>query len=206
MSFAIADAFMGGGPDYAAAAQSAEDRRQGAVTSGTKSINDAFSGFNPQFYKNRQQAYVNFALPQLGEQYQQARNDIGFGIANRGQYGGSNARKQWSDLFRTNQNARQGIADAAIGQSNDLRKQVAGQKSSLLGQLYASADPANAQSASIGAAASLQQPSVYGPLANQFSGLINQYYMNSLLNPNTPTTGTTGTTPSYGAGFAPIPN
>lgn len=205
MGFAIADVFMNGNnPDPGVQAQNTEAARQKAITTGKGSINKVFAGFNPQFYQNRVNAYENFAMPQLADQYRQTRDQIGFGLANKGLTRSGAAGKQWSDLFRTNATAKQGVVDSAIGQANDLQKQVATQKEGIINQLYQTADPGAAGQAANSAVASLTQPSVFAPLANQFSNLVNQYYLASILNQKSPTIA-----PAMGSSqsqFAPIPS
>lgn len=206
MGFAIADLFMGHNtPDYAAQAQAAEDKRQAAINTGTADINKAFAGFTPQFYNKRANAYIDYAMPQLADQYRQTSNQVGFGLANKGLSESSTAQKQWSDLFRANTSAKQGIADSAIGQSNQLQQSVANSKAQLLGQLYQTADPASANASAVSTAASFQTPSVFTPLANQFSNIVNQYYLSSLLNQR-PATASPVSTNTGGTYFAPLPN
>lgn len=198
----------GGTPDYAKEAQKAEDQRQQRIKQGTANINKQFSGFGKDFYNAREQAYIDYAMPKLGEQYRQTKNQIGFNLANRGSLGGSAARTQWSDLNRTNLEARQGIVDTGISQAQDLQRQVESQRNTLLNQLYQSADPAQAQQAAIATAASMQAPSTFAPLVNQFSGLLNQYYISQLINQQKNATGPVYGGGSggygYGAGFAPL--
>lgn len=142
-----------------------------------------FEGFQPSFYDQRAQAYENYALPQLAEQYRQARNQIGFGLANRGLAGSGAANQAWSDLFRQNAIQKQGIADTGRSQAQALQKQVEESRQNLINQLYQTADPAGATQDAISTAASLRQPSFYAPLTNSFSNLLNQYYASALLNP-----------------------
>ena len=204
MGFAIYDALSGGSPDYAGQAQAAEDRRQAAIRKGTADVNKAFTGFTPQFYNQRRQAYIDYAMPQLSDQYTKTRNQIGFGLENRGLGRSGTAQKQWSDLFRQAGAAKQGIADSATAQAQDLEKQVNLQKQGLINTLYQTADPASASQAAISTAAGFQAPSTFAPLVNQFSGLLNQYYVSQLLNQRQPTVTTTGTS-GYGSSFAPLP-
>ncbi len=183
MGFATIDAAFGGGtPDYAGQAKKAERKRQARITSGMGAIDSAFVGYNPQFYKNRENAYVDFAMPQLAGQYRNTRNQIGFGLANRGLTQSSAAQSQWSNLARTTGEAKQGIAEAGRGQANELQRQVQTARNSLVSQLYQTADPAQAGRAAVDTAASFRTPSTFAPLANAFSGLLNQYYVGALLN------------------------
>ncbi len=206
MSYALFDLASGGSPDYAGEAQKAEDKRQAAIRQGTRQVNQAFGGFNQDFYNKRRQAYIDYAMPQLSDQFTQTRNQVGFGLANKGLTQSSTAGKQWSDVFRQAQTSKQGIADAATAQSQDLAKQVELQRQNLLGQLYTTADPASASQQAISTAAGFQAPSTFAPLVNQFSGLLNQYYISQLLNQKQPI-GSLGTgTGGYGNSFAPLPS
>jgi hypothetical protein len=202
MGFAIYDLASGGPPDYAAQAANQETARQGAITSGKKSINNAFAGFTPKFYQKRQQAYLDYALPQFADQYNQTKGAVGFGLANKGLDKSSQANKSWSDLFHQTATAEQGIADSARGQSQALQEQVAASKNNLMSMLYQSADPGAAASQATSTAASLQAPSTFAPLANQFSGLLNQYYLSSILSSKPSATSVPN---AAGPSFAPLP-
>jgi hypothetical protein len=168
--------------DYTKIAINQEKGRQAAITQGTGDINKAYGGFGQDFYNQRAQAYQDYALPQLAQQYQQARNQVGFGLANRGLLHSGAAQTQWQGLNRQMSEGRQNIADIGLGQAQALQRQIEASKDTQLGFLYQSADPSKAGAQAIASAASFSQPSVYAPLANQFSGLLNQYYLSQLIN------------------------
>lgn len=193
MPFAIMDA-ISGSTDYGEKAAEQEAARKKAITIGTADINKAFSGFTPAFYQQRAQDYQDFALPQVAKQYRQARNDIGFNIANRGYFGGSAAQKQWGDLADTYARATQNVADVGQSQAQALQSSVENAKNTQLGFLYQSADPAQAAQSATAAAASFQTPATFPMVAQQFGDLLNQYYYSQLVNSYRPT--------SY-AGFLP---
>lgn len=187
-------------PDYAGQAAQLEAQRQQRIAQGTASINQIFGSYDDNFYNKRAKAYEDFAMPQLSQQYQQTRDQIGFNLANRGLQKSSAATKQWSDLFRNMQSAKQGVVDTGIGQANQLRQQIDAAKGTLLNQLYQSADPAGAAQQAVSTAASIAQPSTFAPLANQFSGLLNQYVVSSLLRNQPGYSGVYGGGPSaYGS-------
>lgn len=183
MSFAIGDLISGGGsPDYGTQAAQAEQRRQVAINQGTAKINQAYQGFTPSFYRQREQAYTDAAMPQLGQQYKQTRDATGFNLANRGLIGSGAAEKGWSDLATAMTNAKNNVADQARQQSQNLETQVEGMKDQQLNYLYQSADPAGAGAQATATAASFSTPSAIPALANQFSALLNQYYTSQLIN------------------------
>lgn len=186
---------MGGSPDYAGMAQAQEGKRQAAIQQGTQNINQAFSGFTPSFYQQRAQAYQDFALPQLAQQYQQNRNQIGFGLANRGLNTSSTANQQWTNLGKAMGQAKQTIADQGIAQSQQLQQQVEGQRNALLNQLYQSADPSGAGASAINTASQFAAPSVFQPVGNLLGSVAQQYYLSQLMNTYRPT----GSSPMVGA-------
>lgn len=204
MSFVLGDLIGGGGPDYASVAAQQEQARQGRITQGTQAINQAFAGFTPSFYQQRAQAYDDFALPQLSQQYQTNRNQVGFNLANRGLTASSAANKQWSDLARSLGQAKQAVADTGISQAQQLQQSVEGQRSTLLNQLYQGADPAGAGASAVNVAAGYAQPSTFAPLGNMFAGLANQYYLSQLINAYRPTS-YVSSPPTYSASAGALP-
>lgn len=175
------------GTDYASVAQQQEQQRQAAITKGTADINKAYAGFTPEFYQQRAQAYVDYAMPQVSQQYRQARNQIGFNLANRGLFGGSASGQQFSDLNRTMSQATQGVYDTGQSQAQQLQSNVEAAKNQQLSYLYQSADPSAAGAQAVSSAASFAQPSTFTPVANAFSNLMNQYYYSQLINSYRPT-------------------
>jgi hypothetical protein len=181
MGFGIFDA-ASGQPDYAGQAAAQEEARQAKIRQGTTSINQAFSGYTPEFYQQRQQAYVDYAMPQLADQYNTAKNQVGFNLANRSLLGSSAGQSQWSDLSKTMSQAKQNISDSGRAQAQQLEKDVNAAKDTQLSNLYQSADPASAAAGATATAASFSQPSTFQAISNQFSGLLNQYYTSQLIN------------------------
>jgi len=142
----------------------------------------SFEGFQDPFYEKRAQDYVNFALPQLSQQYQQSRNAMLFGLANRGLGQSSVANQASSNLERQVGQGKQEIADTGLAQANQLRKDVEGARQQAIGQLYQSADPAQALQGAVRSAMGFQAPSTFAPIANMFTGLAQQYATNQILN------------------------
>lgn len=141
-----------------------------------------FEGFQPEFFAKRAQDYVNYALPQVADQYQQNRRALLYGLANRGLSESSVSTKSRSDLERTAGRARQNVADTGLAQADQLRRDIEAARQQSIQQLYQTADPAQASQAAISTAAGFRTPSTFAPVANMFSNLANQYYLNQLLN------------------------
>ena len=142
----------------------------------------SFEGFQPEFFEKRAQAYVNYALPQVAEQYRGARNALVYGLSNRGLQQSSQATTGRENLERTAGTARQNVADTGLAQADQLRRDIEQARQQNIQQLYQSADPARAFQSAISTAAGFQRPSAFPPVANMFANLANQYYINQVLN------------------------
>lgn len=176
-----------GSPNYGNIAAEQEAARQRRIVEGTADINRAFSGFTPEFYQQRAKQYVDYALPQVGKQYREARDLIGYNLANRGMFGGSASQKQWGDLSDKFAQAKQNIVDTGQQQAQALQSEVERARDTQLGFLYQSADPAGATAGATAAAASLTYPTTLPIVTQQFTDLLNQYYYSQLVNSYRPT-------------------
>jgi hypothetical protein len=140
-----------------------------------------FEGFQPEFFQKRAQDYVNYALPQLAQQYQQNRNAVLYGLSNRGLGSSSVSTQAKSGLERAVGEGKQSIAESGIAQANQLKKDIESSRQEAINQLYQSADPARAFQSAISAASQFRQPSVFAPLADMFGNIAQQYYLNRLI-------------------------
>ena len=161
-----------------------------------------YQGFGPDFYAAREKAYMDYALPELAEQYRSQARQTGFGLHNRGLFGSSAGQQAFSDVERANLGGRRAIADTARAGSQDLRRQIEGARSSLISQLYQSASPAQGLRSAIDTAAGFAVPSSFAPVGNFFSNLVNQYAVKNVLNPQSGG-GFYGNAPSYFTGALP---
>lgn len=141
-----------------------------------------FEGFQPEFFDQRAKDYVNFALPQVSDQYRTNRDAVNFGLANRGLQGSSVEGQANTRLERTAGQARQNVADTGIAQANELKKNVEESRQQDIAQLYQSANPAQGMQSAIANASQLRIPSTFAPLGDLFSNIARQYYTNQALN------------------------
>jgi len=166
--------------------------------------NQTFEGFQQPFYDERAKAYENFALPQLGDQYRNARDAMVYGLSNRGLNQSTIAEKGRYDLEKTTGTAKQQIVDTGIGQVNQLKQDVEASRQNALQQLYQTADPAQAFQSAINTSSQFRNPSVFAPLGNMFAGLANQYMTSQLLKGyQQPEMGGYGMTPNVNTPLGP---
>lgn len=170
----------GGGTDNGTDARLLQEQRDARVATGLGSINSTFGQFNPQFYQQRKQDYINYAMPQLYQQLAQTNRQGAYGLANRGLSGSGAANQFGSNLTNETNVQKQNIADTAIGQSQQLQKDVEGQRSQLVAQLQASGDPTSAAQGALQSAGAYSLPSAFGPIGNLFGQFSQMYAQNQL--------------------------
>jgi hypothetical protein len=141
-----------------------------------------FEGFQPEFFDQRAKDYVNFALPQVADQYQTNRNAVAFGLANRGLQGSSVENQANTRLERASGQAKQNVADTGIAQANELKRAVEEARQADIAQLYQTADPSRGFQSALSNASQLRIPSTFAPLGDMFSNIARQYYVNQALN------------------------
>ena len=159
-----------------------------------------FKGYQPEFYQAREKAYTDFALPQLADQYQNARENSIFGLSNVGLTGSSVDTKQKFKLEKAMNTGRQNVAEEGIIQSNRLKDQVEQSRQQAIQQLYQTGDPTQALKTAINTSAAFERPGGFNQLANTFGDVMNQFYIQKLLQGyNQPVGGNSN--PTY---FAPV--
>lgn len=141
-----------------------------------------YEGFQPSFYDQRAKDYLSFALPEEARQYRTNLDAVTYNLANRGLLKSSQATNQYSNLNRTDMQAKQSIADSALDQANALRQKVEEAKSGAISQLYQTGDANLAASNAIHTMSSIAQPNAFAPISNLFGNLATNVYVNNLLN------------------------
>lgn len=178
---------FGGTSNAGTQARQQQQLQQGEVQQATNRINQAFSGFTPQYYQNRAQAYTNFAEPQLMQQYQDTSLGLLDKLGNQGLLNSSAGLQERGALQNQLGLQQQGVANTGIQQAQQLQQQVAGEQSSLIGQANAAADPLSVSQQALGQAANFAAPSAFQPLGNLFQNFANTYLgsqLASTYNPN----------------------
>ena len=177
---------FGGGSDAAQQARAQQQAQQAQIGQATNQINSAFSGFTPQFFQGRTQAYENYANPQLMQQYQDTGQQLLGKLTNQGLLNSSAAMQEKGALQGQLGVQQQGIANQGIQGSQQLQQQVANEQNQLVGQANAATDPLSVAQGALGTAASYAAPSVFQPLGNLFQNFANTYLGSQLANTYNP--------------------
>ena len=166
----------GGAGAEAAQARADEQARQARIRSGTDRINGIFDKqFGDQFMNGRRDAYMNYATPQLEDQYGKAQRDLTFSLARGGNLNSSARGQQAGELQQRFDLSRQNIADQAVASSGDARTAVEDARSNLISTLNATGNAQQAANSALARSSALSRPAAFNPLSNMFADLTSAY-------------------------------
>lgn len=106
-----------------------------------KTADGAFGGFDDNYYNKYRQAQLDYYMPELDKQFQQAQDDLTFAHARAGTLNSTMANKNVTDLLQQNDLNKANIISKADNATGQLRQSVQAQKQSLLNQLYSTENP-----------------------------------------------------------------
>lgn len=163
---------MGGsrGDGGAAERRRAEEERQARIRAGDAKITDQFKGFDDAFYDNRRNAYLDFAKPQVTDQYEDAFKQLTLALADSNLLNSSAAARRRGDLLKKKGEYERQIGGKANEYANTARSQVESAKSDLRSQNMNIANPTLVAANAAQRARSLNEIPVFDPLVNLFAG------------------------------------
>lgn len=160
----------GGGGNEAAQARFDELVRQNKVRAGTNSINDTFNTkFNDDFFNKRRQTYIDYATPQVDEQYQDANKQLTFALDRSGNLNSSTRGEKAGQLQKLYDTNKQKIGDDALTFETQARSSVEDARSNLITMVNATGDEQGAANAAIARSTALSQSPAYSPLTQLFT-------------------------------------
>lgn len=158
-----------GGSDAAEAARRDELARQKRIREGTKRVNSIFEeNFTDDFFGSRRTSFLDYATPQLNEQYGDAQQELTFSLARGGNLNSSTRGDQASELQKLFDINQQQVADRALSYENQARNAVEDARSGLIATLNATGDAQGAANSAINRSIALSQPDAYSPLGQLF--------------------------------------
>lgn len=151
-------------------ARQEEEARQARIREGTASINSTFdSQFNDDYFTGRRQAYLDYATPQLDDQYADAQKQLTFSLARSGLLDSSSRASKLGELQKAYDLNTQQVADQALASEGEARNAVEDARSNLITTLNATGDATQAANSSLARASALSQPAAYSPLSSLFA-------------------------------------
>lgn len=160
-----------GGDGGAAERRRQEEERQARIREGNKSINDTFSQFDDDFYKGRETAYLDFANPQITNQYEDAFEQLRKSLAMAGLSQSSESARRFGKLEEDLGRQELAAAQRAAQVSNDARTAIESARTGLQSQNMNMANPALASQNALQRATTLNQIPVFDPLTNLFANV-----------------------------------
>lgn len=161
----------GGGDDGSAEARQREQQRENRIRQGMGAIDQNFKAFDDGFFNKRRDSYVSYATPQLNEQYDDAMLRLTAALSRSGALQSSEAAKRNAKLGKDFALQRQGLVDKGTELSTQARSDLENARSSLVTDLYATADPAAAAAGAQARAKIASQTPGFTPLGQLFQDI-----------------------------------
>lgn len=132
-------------------------------------IDSNFSKFDDRFFDGQSQHYLDFATPQINEQYSNAQDGLGYALARQGLGASSEGSRRIAKLSGDFQLNRQGAVDKSRNVANQARQSIESARSGLIQNLYATADPIAANKNSLSQAKYLSAPQAPDQIGQLFA-------------------------------------
>ncbi|MGF7008102.1 hypothetical protein [Aminobacter sp. BE322] len=159
-----------GGGGEAKAARKDEKARQERIRQGTKRIGSIFDdNFGGDYFAGRKQAYLDYASPQLEDQYGRAQKELTFALTRAGLLDSSVRGEKTGELQQKYDLNKQQIADEALSYEAQSRTAVEDARSNLVATLNATGDAEGAASSALARSAALSKPAAFSPLSQLFA-------------------------------------
>jgi hypothetical protein len=153
-----------------AAARADEQARQEGIRQGQTRISDIFDNqFNDAFFEGRKKSYTDFATPQLTDQTNDARKQLGFALERRGALDSSSRASLEADLEKRRALAEADIKSKANDYATSARASVENARGDLVNTLNATGDTDAAVRSANARAQVLSQLPGYSPIVGVFS-------------------------------------
>lgn len=158
------------GGDEAAQARADEQARQAKIRSGTERIDQIFANnFTDKSFDDREQAYLDYALPQADAQYEDAVKGLTFNLARKGMLDSSTRAEQSADLSTQNDTVRRQIGSTALDTATGARADVEAARAELIKMLNATGDVEGATNSALTRAQLLTKQPAYSPIGQLFA-------------------------------------
>jgi hypothetical protein len=154
-----------------AAARATEEARQARIKSGLTKIDQTFQPFDDTFYNGRKTAFLDYYKPQIDDQLKDAKDKLTFSLARNGTLNSTMAADQTGKLQKSYADNWASIVSRADGDVNNLKSNVANEKTALVQQLNATADADRVSNDALSRTQQMfQSRPEYSPLGDIFAG------------------------------------
>jgi hypothetical protein len=126
-------------------------------------------GFDDTYMQGLRQKYLNYALPQVNQQFNDAKRDSAYALARQGTLNSSIAGDNSSRLAQSKANALTEANVNADATVSDFASKLESQRQALVAQLNSSGDPSQTANLAANAANSLSKQQQFAPVENAFN-------------------------------------
>lgn len=133
--------------------------------SGTKST----GGFTDDYFAKQRDSFIDYATPQLDEQFGDANKQLTFSLARSGLTDSSVRGEKASELQQLYDLNKQKVADEALGYETKARNSVEDARTGLIQTLNATGDAEGAANSALARSQALSQPAAFSPLSQLFA-------------------------------------
>lgn len=161
------------------------ERKAAALRTGMSSIDSAFSAFDDAYFDNLSKSYLDYAKPQLDNQYKDQSDNITYALARGGNLNSSVKGDLFGKLDKQYALNLTGINSNASDVANNARRAVQSNRNDVVNQLNATYDTDAARTSALAAAKTLAVPQSFSPLANLFTNVSALAAQNKLMSDST---------------------
>lgn len=151
------------------AAPSIADMFKQAISKGLYTGTKQTAGFNDDYFDKQKQSFLDYATPQLEDQYGEAQKQLTYSLARSGLLDSSVRADKTAELQKKYDLNKQQIADQALSYSTDARNNVEKARSDLITMLNATGDAEGAANSALARSQALSQPQAFSPLTQLFA-------------------------------------
>lgn len=152
-------------------ARADQARKAASLKQGMGNIDNAFAGFNDDYFANLSKSYRDYAKPQLDDQYEEAKKNITYSLARKGNLNSTVAGDQMALLDRQYANNETSLEGTGMDYANAARRDVQSNKDSVISQLNTSFDSDAANTEALARAKALAAPVSFSPLGQLFTNV-----------------------------------
>jgi len=168
----VAEAKGGGSDKEAKRARKAEEARQARIKLGIQQIKDIFegaNGFDNAFFEKRRKAYLDYAMPQLEDQYADQNKNLIFALARGGNLESSLSAERKAKLLAERDRNIIDVGGQAQNFVNATRQDIENSRNDLVNQLTATGDNELAAANAMRASGNLRIMPGFSPIGQLFN-------------------------------------
>mgnify|MGYP003133759403 CR=1 FL=1 len=149
----------------------AEEARQQRVRDSRGAVDTVFGTYDDDFYDKRRQSYLDYANPQVQQDYEDAMGELMGALASSGRTKSSLAAKRKAKGQELMDRAQADVNMKAEGHVGDLKSALAQTKQNMYDQASTLADVDATTNLAIGQFQAASKPPVYNPITDMFADL-----------------------------------